>query len=634
MASILVIDDAADARRLIERFLTKAGHTVTAVESADLGMAHLKREKIDLVLLDLDMPGKDGVACLTMIRGDTAIQRLPVFMVTGTALREVVIKVARLGVAGIVLKTGNWAPSLVDRVDKFFATSAVASAPTVPKDPQPVPARPADAVPLGKSAVAPPPSATTPVADTKAPKPGSLSGVAPWPPPTAPVDEGPMTDELALSRLAALTPIITRSELLETMLAETIDVRALRPAVQQVLRLSHGSDSSVQTLAAAIRQDQALSLRLLKMANSTLYAHGDRVDSVIKAVSRIGLAQIHTVVLTVGVLDAFNGVPTRGTFRADWFWEHATACGLLAMRIAESCRRPKDYCDTIFTAGLLHDLGRLLYVEHLPDHYPHVIETAERLDLPLELIETRLLLLNHADITDRLLRHWKFATSMVMPVSCHHLSIGNIKSTAPRAADDIVPLALANRVAHAMLLGTSGNEVLYPIEDFADHLQIPPAKVQEVCRKARDEVTDMRLNMIAHSHATSGTYIDSVRDRLGDVRPLALALRPEVDPISMMVDALNGGIRPESPNLLMLRICHSRDRVAAVRLLDEATAAAQQGDKSRAIIPAMIIGDSKSCLLTDTLVGGRHVRQVTLPRTLHRIIRDMRELALVPSAKP
>lgn len=621
MARVLVIDDDAQIRALVVKFLEKAGHTASAVSSAELGLVALRRRETDITLLDLEMPETSGLACLAAIRGDPALARTPVFMVTATPLREVVIRVARLGVQGIVIKSDNWIPGLVAQVDKFAASDPTIALPDAPT-PSPPPAGTRSAAPAIASPGAAPRTASA----------AAIGAVEGWLPPDIHPSHGPMTDERAMETLRSLKPIIARSELLDAMLAETVSVRALRPAAQQVLALTGRAESSTHAVVNAIRQDQALSLRILRMANSTLYARGDRVDNVAKAVARIGLAQIRSAVLSVSVLDAFGSFSGSDAFRADWFWEHSTATGTLAMRLSQACGHTRDHCETMFTAGLLHDLGRLLYAEHLPEHYPKVIQTAERLELPLETVETRLLLVNHADITDRLLRHWKFAPTIIAPVAFHHLSVGNIKSTAPRAADDVVPLALANRLAHATLAGSSGNEVLYPIEDFVDHLRLDAGKVATLLAGASAELADLRVNMLMHSGEPGREYIDSVRERLGDARPLTLALRPEIDPVSIMASALRGGAPCQDPNLITLRIRSPHERVAAKRLLDEAAATSGDGGAGGGPLPVLVVGDSKSCLLQDGMLGDRTVRQVTLPRSVGRLLRDMRELAGVEHA--
>ncbi len=642
-----MIDDASDVRTLIGRSLERAKHQVALASSTDEGVAQLRLKKFDLVLLDLEMPVKDGIACLSIIRHDAALARTPVIMVTGTPLREVLLRVVQLGIQGIVIKKDNWIPVLMDQIAKLLAAapaaapaaastairSAAAPASRGARAPSETPAM-ASGTPRHVAPPVPPPTPGATIGQPTAPKaphPADALALEPWMSPVVNVDAPPPTSEQALEMLKALKPMIARSELLETMLTETVSARAIKPAVQQVLRLTERADSSVQAIAGAIRQDQALSLRILKMANSALYAHGDSVDTVSKAVSRIGLAQIRDVVLGVAVLDAFGKASVHGSFRPEWFWEHGAACGLLATRLSQACGRPKEHCDTMFTAGLLHDLGRLLFAEHLPEHYPKVIQTAEHLELPLEIVESRLLLLNHADITDRLLHHWKFPPTLIAPVAMHHMSLGNIKQTAPRLADDIVPLALANRLAHAMLAGSSGNEVLYPLEDLVEHLRIDDRVLAQLCIKAHDELADLRVNMLMHSSESTRSYIDDVRERLGDVRPLTLATHPDTDPMSIMARALSGGIAPIAPNIITLRVRAPNDRVACMRLLQDATESTAKGALPGNLLPVLVVGNSKACLFADGTLGDRLVRQVTLPLGLNRLIRQMRELTGIQS---
>ncbi|MFN0011159.1 MAG: HDOD domain-containing protein [Phycisphaerales bacterium] len=644
MGNVLLIDDSADIRTLIQRVLAKAGHTVTAAASADEGLAALLKQPVDIVLLDLEMPDKDGTTCLASIRATKALARTRVLMVTATPLRDVVQRVLRLGVQGIVIKSGNWAPALVAHVQKVLAAAppaapAHAPAPHAPHashaSPAPAaqPHAPSHPLPLG--AVPAQVGTAAPPTATHQPAPAAARVVIePWTLPTFTEGSAPMSVERGMELLKSLKPMIARSDLLETMLADTVSVRAIKPAAQQVLRLLERPGSSVQTIAGAIRQDQALSLRILKIANSSLYSRGDHVDSVAKAVSRIGLDQIRSAVLSVAILDAFGSAPVSGAIRPDWFWEHAAASAILAMRLAQAAGRPKEVCDTLFTAGLLHDLGRVLFAEQLPDHYPKVVEAAERLELPLEMVESRLLLMNHADITDRLLRHWKFPASIIAPVSLHHLSVGSVKATNPRAADDVIALALANRLAHALLMGSSGSEVLYPIDDCVEHLRLDPARVAEICAKTVDDLADLRTNMLMHAGASRQTYVDSVRARLGHTRALVLALNPATEPLSMMFAKLQGETPPEKPNLIILRVCAAGERVGAMSLLGQAAQRLGEATSPAGPLPILVVGNSKACLFAAGVLGNRAVRQATLPLGLNRLLREMGELARPTAEAP
>ena len=150
----------------------------------------------------------------------------------------------------------------------------------------------------------------------------------------------------ATEELKRLKPIMSRNELMDAIL-EGSDLRAMGPAVQQVLALTRSASSSIDAIAKAIKQDQALSLKVLKVANSPLFAHGERVENVQKAVTRIGISQIQTTVMSLSVVDQFSAASLAGRIKTEWFWEHSIACGLIASRIARArgCKNRRDRLD-------------------------------------------------------------------------------------------------------------------------------------------------------------------------------------------------------------------------------------------------------------------------------------------------
>jgi putative nucleotidyltransferase with HDIG domain len=252
--------------------------------------------------------------------------------------------------------------------------------------------------------------------------------------------EDPGDLEEAVQELKGLRPVMGRTELMERVL-EGCELRAIKPAVQQVLSLTGSASASLEAISRAIRQDQALSLKVLQIANSPLYTRGERVETVQKAVSRIGVTQIRTTVLSLAVIDMLGGSGLVGRIHADWFWEHSIACGLISSRIARARGKRAEEADAMFTAGLLHDIGRLVLAERIPEEYGVVMEAAERLGLPLEMVESRLLMMNHAELSDRLLRQWNFSTALVNPIALHHLGIANIRSAAPRMSESVATIA-------------------------------------------------------------------------------------------------------------------------------------------------------------------------------------------------
>ncbi|MGE3107450.1 MAG: HDOD domain-containing protein [Phycisphaerales bacterium] len=632
MSRVLVIDDAREFRDMLGVMLGRHGLEVLVAASADEGLGLARRRSPDVILLDLEMPGRDGVSCLEALRADPATARIPVLMVSATPVRDVILRIARIGVQGVLVKDERLVAEVTSRVRRLLAHADAPSVPTAPS------ARRAIREPAARAAAA---------ASEPAPHGAATAVIAPSPPDpepasTEPHPSSPPSDEedresmrvsvlqlegepldiqRASTELKALKPLMSRAALLERV--EHADVRALKPAAQQVLRLTSTSTASIDSIAKAIKQDQALSLRVLKVANSPLYTRGERIDTVNKAVSRIGVAQIRSTILGLQLIDRFGTVDLANRVKADWFWEHSIACGMIASKIAAHRKCGTDQIDALFTAGLLHDVGRVIYAERLGDEYAGVIDVADHLEMPLETVESRLLLINHADLMDRLLREWNFSIETLNPIALHHLGVSNIRSLAPRMAESIATLALANRLAHALLLGSSGNEVVYPIEEFIEFLSIPRDFVQKLCTAVPDEALDLRIQMLSMSADPSAAFIDEVRALIPKpIHPIVVDLEPACDPIRILADRLMPGDACATPNLAIVRVVNPSQRVPLMTRLRDAESEA--GVKN---LPTLVVGSGAGCLFTQGALGDRRIEQAIIPARLTRLIRMMNSLA-------
>ena len=136
------------------------------------------------------------------------------------------------------------------------------------------------------------------------------------------------------------------------------------------------------------------------------------------------------------------------------FWEHSIAGGLIASELTRHLDGKEPEIDAAFTMGLLHDVGRLVYADMFSETYTRVFEPAESLEAPVEQVESSLLLINHADAMDRVLHAWSFPKDLINPISLHHLPVGDIRRMAPHSLPQVATLALANGLAHVLLLGT------------------------------------------------------------------------------------------------------------------------------------------------------------------------------------
>ncbi len=629
MARVALIDDSEDIHVLLSTMLGKAGHEVRTASSADDGLALIHNWPVDVVLLDVEMPVHDGAWCLRAIRAHPDLCELPVIMVTALPVREVVVRLAQLGVDGLIIKDVNLCKHLTARLatikpraasQQARNSAAQAKAGTVTNPAlKPAPKPVATVQPLPPAGVA---------ADHEAhPASPAIEIDVPDAPSEVAIDDEWDTPSLegAAEQLRTLKPLISRNDLIEAVSSNN-ELRAMGPAARQVISLTGSSTSSIDAIAMAIRQDQALSLKVLKLANSTLYSNGDRVESVKKAVSRIGMAQIRSTVMAMGVLDHFATGGLAGRLRADRFWEHSITTGIIAQRIATARRAKSEDADQMFTAGLLHDIGRMLYAERLGELYAQVIATADRLGLPLETVESRLLLINHADMTDRLLRQWKFPAELINPIALHHLSLGNIKRMVPRGVEPVATLALANRLAHALVLGSSGNEVLYPIEEFVSALDLSESALAQIVERTPEQAFDLKTFMLASCADADGSgpsSLDDARAALGNgVVPMHVAINPSTDATAFMLARLCTIGATDTPTVAVVRVAQSSERP---RLLDMLRQREQQEGVTN--LPTLVIGSAPSCYFPAGHLGARNVEQMIVPARRERVLHALTKLA-------
>ena len=107
VGSILVVDDQNDNRAVLKRLLSRVGHTVYTADSGEAALEHLNSQSIDVVLLDLSMPGMGGKTALTKIKADPKLRSIPVIVISGHKELDSVIECITAGADDYLFKPFN-----------------------------------------------------------------------------------------------------------------------------------------------------------------------------------------------------------------------------------------------------------------------------------------------------------------------------------------------------------------------------------------------------------------------------------------------------------------------------------------------------------------------------------------------
>src|SRR5262245_46906579 len=153
-------------------------------------------------------------------------------------------------------------------------------------------------------------------------------------------------------------------EYLETRIASgALELPILPHVASQVLAMSTSDDTNARSLAELLHRDQAIAAHVLRVANSPLYKSHVPIVSLQQAISRLGLALLREMVITVSMQSRIFNVPSYAT-EARTLWQHAVYTAAYAGKIARRCRRNAE---SAFLGGLLHDVNKPVLLLALAD---------------------------------------------------------------------------------------------------------------------------------------------------------------------------------------------------------------------------------------------------------------------------
>ena len=200
------------------------------------------------------------------------------------------------------------------------------------------------------------------------------------------------------------------TRLLESL--PTLPIVALRLG-----ELIHARRSSVQQVAEVLRADPSLSAKLLRLVNSAYFGIPGGVTDVARAIPFVGFNTIYQLVLSVSVLETLK-TPGGVHFDPRVLWVHSLAVASTARVIGEEIRHSDP--GSLFTAGLLHDMGKIALAKVSPDAFMQAGALVRDEGLTSIEAERRVGLPNHDRVGSDLARRWRLPVALSVPIEAHH----------------------------------------------------------------------------------------------------------------------------------------------------------------------------------------------------------------------
>lgn len=200
------------------------------------------------------------------------------------------------------------------------------------------------------------------------------------------------------------------SDELEQLILNTCDLPSMPSVAEKVLRLASDPDTTAADLQKVINVDQAMTARILKLANSVFYGSIRKVQTVSDAIKIMGFNTLKSIVLMASSRESYK----QFGLTEKMLWEHSMGAAIAAGAIAKEVRFENQ--EEAFIGGLLHDIGKVVINNSDHQKFASVMEKVYNEKISFRTAEREFFGFSHVDVGALVVKKWKLAESLEMAI--------------------------------------------------------------------------------------------------------------------------------------------------------------------------------------------------------------------------
>lgn len=259
---------------------------------------------------------------------------------------------------------------------------------------------------------------------------------------------------------------IDRLDKLISTVKKTDDIPTIQNIVNKITELMKDDSFSVKHIGELMTKDLGLSSRILTIVNSPFYGFSQRIYNLDHAIVLLGANVLKSIVISASIFTAMKK-------SMEGLWEHSIFCAFTAKYIAGILNRDKSRLlltenkkkyivdeDMVFSAALLHDIGKVVIATTFKDDFEKIVETAENDDKLLIDIEHEILATSHDYLGYVLVKKWRLPSSIYIPIRYHH----NLAAADDFKIENAI-VNLADFLTKSLGIGFSGSPYVEKLND-------------------------------------------------------------------------------------------------------------------------------------------------------------------------
>jgi len=236
------------------------------------------------------------------------------------------------------------------------------------------------------------------------------------------------------------------SEDLKTLVMQAVDLPTIPSVAKKIVKALANPNTNTNELNKLISTDQALSARLLKIANSAMYYCQREITTLTMAMSRIGFASLKSIVVAVSTKEIYK---TFGESEK-MLWEHSVGVSIACQTLAQALGGFK--ADEVFTGGLMHDIGKTLLNNKDPKKYGQVFEKVHEGGMTFVDAEQEIYGFTHAEVGSLLISKWNLPEILTEGIRIHH-TLGTEQETPLAECKTAALINLADLICMQLGIG-------------------------------------------------------------------------------------------------------------------------------------------------------------------------------------
>jgi putative nucleotidyltransferase with HDIG domain len=213
---------------------------------------------------------------------------------------------------------------------------------------------------------------------------------------------------------------------IRTLLDKLKDIPAFPKGAIEFLKLVQNPKVSIKQIGAFIEKDPVLAAKILKLSNSSYYSRGLEIKTIGQAVSLLGMNTIKNIVISMSIIKMFPLKVGGKSFDRILFWHHSTATAYIANYLSKKFNLANP--EEVYTAALLHDVGKILMNQFFPEEYNKVVSLAVKEEKDYMDIEKDIFELNHSEFGYEVAKKWAMPSNIREVIRYHHNINENIKN--------------------------------------------------------------------------------------------------------------------------------------------------------------------------------------------------------------